>query len=108
MPAVLREHVPSMLGMGLLLAACGHDLTPAQPRAAKLAFLVEPTRTEGTVPIKPGPQVIILDQFGDTVPDATNTVTVALGANPSGATLTGRSEERRVGKECRSRRAREH
>src|SRR5437762_7605129 len=57
---------------------------------------------------KPGPQVIILDQFGDTVPDATNTVTVALGANPSGATLTGRSEERRVGKECRSRRAREH
>ena len=89
MPAVLREHVPSMLGMGLLLAACGHDLTPAQPRAAKLAFLVEPTRTEGTVPIKPGPQVIILDQFGDTVPDATNTVTVALGANPSGATLTG-------------------
>src|SRR5436309_2831529 len=89
MPAVLREHVPSMLGMGLLLAACGHDLTPAQPRAAKLAFLVEPTRTEGTVPIKPGPQVIILDQFGDTVRDATNTVTVALGANPSGATLTG-------------------
>jgi len=89
MPAVLREHVPSMLGVGLLLAACGHDLTPAQPRAAKLAFLVEPTRTEGTVPIKPGPQVIILDQFGDTVRDATNTVTVALGANPSGATLTG-------------------
>src|SRR5438067_174911 len=89
MPAVLREHVPSMLGVGLLLAACGHDLTPAQPRAAKLAFLVEPTRTEGTVPIKPGPQVIILDQFGDTVRDATNTVTVALSANPSGATLTG-------------------
>src|SRR5205823_1963938 len=94
MPAVLREHVPSMLGMGLLLAACGHDLTPAQPRAAKLAFLVEPTRTEGTVPIKPGPQVIILDQFGDFVPDATNTVTVALGANPSGATLTGTTDRK--------------
>jgi alpha-tubulin suppressor-like RCC1 family protein len=73
-----------------IVLSCGDEpISPTPSRAAGLGFRVEPSRTEGTVSIRPAPQVAILDQFGDTVSDATNTVTVALEGNANGATLSG-------------------
>lgn len=80
-----------LLFLAGVLPSCGSKVTGPLPgaRATKLAFVVEPGRAEGTVPIKPAPRVEVLDQFGNRITDATTTVTLALGANPSGATLTG-------------------
>src|SRR5207253_6904320 len=56
--------------------------------------------------ISPAVQLSALDPAGNLVPTFTGSVTVALGNNPGGSTLSGtttvaavRSEERRVGKE---------
>jgi len=77
---------------------CGDGDGPTQGHSAtRLAFTVQPTRTEGAQPITPAIEVTILDVFGDIVPTATNTVTVALGTNPNGATLFGTLTANAVG-----------
>src|SRR5207244_12949888 len=65
--------------------------------AARPASTVQPTRPEGAQPITPAIEATILDVFGDIVPTATNTVTVALGTNPNGATLFGTLTANAVG-----------
>ncbi len=57
--------------------------------AVQLAFTVEPTMPEAGASITPAVQVAILDALGSTVADATDAVTVAIGANPSTGTLSG-------------------
>jgi hypothetical protein len=63
------------------------DIIPAAP--AQLAFSVGPSTTGAGVPIVPPPQVAVEDAFGNVVPTASNTVTMDIGTNPGGATLSG-------------------
>ncbi|WP_224247027.1 S8 family serine peptidase [Hyalangium gracile] len=63
------------------------DIAPAA--AAKLAFSAQPSNTAAGATIAPAVKVSILDAFGNLVPSATSSVTLALEANPSGGTLSG-------------------
>ena len=65
--------------------------------ATQLAFAVPPTETHANQPMVPAVRVAIKDQFGNTVRSATDPVTVALGANPGGATLSGTTTVNAVG-----------
>jgi alpha-tubulin suppressor-like RCC1 family protein len=74
------------------LLSCTREKTtesPPVPQATRLAFVVEPGRTEAGVAISPAPRVAIQDQFGHTYQTGTTAITVTLGANPAGATLIG-------------------
>src|SRR2546426_776837 len=74
----------------LVIVACGGDEGPTQPAAAtKLVFTVSPTNAAGAQSITPAVQVAVQDASGNTVTNATHTVTVALGANPGAGTLSG-------------------
>ncbi len=72
---------------------CGTDAGdgPSAPDRAptKLTFLVQPSRTEGTVRMAPAPQIAIQDASGSTIAAANGEVTIALAENPNGAMLTG-------------------
>ncbi|MBI4501332.1 MAG: hypothetical protein HY700_09245 [Gemmatimonadetes bacterium] len=57
--------------------------------AAKLAFTVQPTNTVSGAAITPAVQVVVQDAAGNTVTTATNSITLAIGANPAGGTLSG-------------------
>src|SRR5205823_14421564 len=70
-------------------AACGGE-GPTQPAAAtQLTFTVPPSNTVAGASIAPAVHVTARDRSGNTATQFTGTVTVALGANPSGGTLTG-------------------
>ncbi|HEX8384538.1 MAG TPA: cadherin-like domain-containing protein, partial [Rubricoccaceae bacterium] len=56
---------------------------------AQLAFTVQPSNVVAGAAISPAVQVTILDGFGNVVTGATDNVTVAIGTNPSGGTLSG-------------------
>ncbi len=57
--------------------------------ADRLAFIVQPTSATVGNTITPAVQVEIRDQFGNRVSEAGNPVTLGIGANPGGGTLTG-------------------
>jgi len=57
--------------------------------AAKLAFTRQPTNASSGVPLSPAVEVTVLDTYGNKVANATHAVTVAMGANATGATLAG-------------------
>ncbi|HXY19728.1 MAG TPA: hypothetical protein VEH83_06990, partial [Gemmatimonadales bacterium] len=57
--------------------------------AKKLAFLVQPPAGIVGGALAPPVQVVAQDSFGNTATTFAGSVTVALGANPGGATLTG-------------------
>lgn len=57
--------------------------------AAKLAFLVQPSSTNGGATISPAVQVEVQDGGGNRVTAATNSITLAFGANPKNGTLSG-------------------
>ncbi|HTT67876.1 MAG TPA: hypothetical protein VMF70_07605, partial [Gemmatimonadales bacterium] len=61
--------------------------TAAAPSA--LAFTVPPTTATAGGAMTPALQVTVQDSMGNTVTTATNNVTVAIGSNPAGGTLTG-------------------
>lgn len=63
------------------------DIAPAAP--ARLDFSVEPSLVNVGDTIRPSPVVVASDAFGNLVPSFTGSVTVALLANPGGATLSG-------------------
>ncbi len=71
------------------------SITPAA--AAQLGFTVQPTATEGNQPIAPAIEVTIRDAFGNTVTTAMDAVTVAIGTNPGGGTLSGTKTVSAVG-----------
>jgi hypothetical protein len=87
-------------GNGYTLTASGSGLTAATSSVfniivsigppAKLAFTVEPTNAVAGASIAPTVQVSIEDSNGNTVPTATNTVTLSFATTPSGgAVLSG-------------------
>src|SRR5207247_2590516 len=58
--------------------------------ASNVTFVVQPpASTTAGATLTPAVQVEIRDQFNNRVTNATNGVTLAIGTNPSGATLTG-------------------
>ncbi len=64
------------------------NVTPGLP--FQLQYLVQPSDTGAGDAIKPPVQVSVLDRFGNLVTvDNTDVVTIALGANPGGSTLSG-------------------
>ncbi len=62
-------------------------ISAAEP--TRLTFLAQPVTTENTFPIAPAVLVAVQDAFANRVMTATNAVTIALGSNPSGGTLSG-------------------
>jgi uncharacterized repeat protein (TIGR01451 family) len=84
-------------GIGYTLTASASGLTGATSAsfnitagsASKLGFIVQPSNTNGGATISPAVQVAVQDTFGNTVTTATNSVTLAIGTNPSGGTLSG-------------------
>src|SRR5258708_7367898 len=72
------------------LGACATSApTGTTSVATKLAFTEQPGATAAGADIAPALQVTIQDASGNTVTSATTRVTVALGTNPSGASLFG-------------------
>jgi hypothetical protein len=83
-------------GIGYTLTATAEGLTAAGSNAftvigppAQLAFTGQPSSEIAGVAITPSVQVTVRDAAGSTVPDATTSVTVAIGTNPGGGTLSG-------------------
>ncbi|MBI5528600.1 MAG: Ig-like domain-containing protein [Deltaproteobacteria bacterium] len=74
---------------GTLSEAVSATFNVAAGAAAKLGFLSWFPQTAAGDPISPPVRVAVQDALGNTVPDATDAVTVALGANPAGGTLSG-------------------
>jgi Pro-kumamolisin, activation domain/Bacterial Ig-like domain (group 3) len=86
----------SAAGTGYTLNASAAGLTPAVSAAFnvilpanKLAFLGQPTSTNTGASIVPSVQVAVEDTNGSVVPGATNTITIAIGNNPSAGILGG-------------------
>src|SRR5207244_3389419 len=63
------------------------DIIPGT--ATQLAFTLQPSNTVAGAAISPAVQVTALDPAGNPVPSFTGSVTVALGSNPGGSTLSG-------------------
>ncbi len=59
------------------------------PAPDVLVFSVQPRSTTAGVPLSPAPAVKAFDPFGNALSDFAGPVTVSLGANPGGATLSG-------------------
>ncbi|MHB8877757.1 MAG: beta strand repeat-containing protein, partial [Myxococcaceae bacterium] len=83
-------------GSGYALAASSSGLTGATSNGfnvlpgapARLSFVTQPSNTAAGVAVSPAVEVGVLDGYGNLTP-STATVTLALGANAGGATLTG-------------------
>src|SRR5437867_3830335 len=79
---------PTAAAAGLPAAtSAAFNVTPGT--AAKLVFTVQPSNTAAGAAITPAVQVTAQDAQGNTASGFTGTVTVALGANPVGGTLSG-------------------
>ena len=57
--------------------------------ASKLVFTVQPSDVPVEVAISPAIKVSVQDTLGNLVTDATTSVTLAIGTNPAGGTLSG-------------------
>ena len=56
---------------------------------SKVLFAAQPTGLVAGAPLEGPPAAYLADAFGNIQPDATGSVTLALGANPGGGTLSG-------------------
>ena len=66
----------------------GFDVAPG-PAPVGLEFVSQPGNSAAGVAISPAVTVRVVDASGNTVLDASGPVTLALGANPGGGTLSG-------------------
>lgn len=73
----------------LLVSACSGDGSGPPQEAAELAFTAQPSASTPGQVITPPVQVSVQDASGNSVTSGVNIVTLALGFNPSGATLSG-------------------
>lgn len=88
-PALLA----AVLSLSPLVASCGGDSTAP---IVTLAFITQPTATMAGHTIPPV-QVQIRDADGAILPGATDSVTIAIGTNPSSGTLGGTTTVRAIG-----------
>ncbi len=73
------------------------SVTVSAAAATHLAFGVQPASTVAGVAISPAVTVQVLDQFNNLVTTDTSNVTVAIGTNPGGGTLSGTATVAAVG-----------
>ncbi len=59
------------------------------PPATKLTFTTQPSSANAGAAISPAVQVAVQDANGNTVTSANNSITLAIGTNPGGGTLSG-------------------
>ena len=83
----LRSRTRRALLYVALLAACRSDTTG--PGATQLVFNAQPSSVTAGVTITPPVKVTALDANGNTVTRFTGSVTIVIGTNPSGGTLSG-------------------
>lgn len=83
----IRFHILGSLCFILSLTGC--ELLSPNPKPAALVFSVEPAGVAGGVPFATQPAVRIQDADGHDITGGSYAVTIALGANPGGATLAG-------------------
>ena len=84
-------------GIGYTLSASATNLTSATSSAfnvtagtaSKLVFSAQPTNVSAGASITPAVTVSIEDALGNLVTTATNPITIAIGTNPAGGTLSG-------------------
>jgi len=69
------------------ITSVAFDIIPAP--ATQLAFTVQPSTTTAGAPITPAVKVTAQDALGNPVPGFSGSVTVAIGINPTGGTLSG-------------------
>ena len=84
----LRFDAPSLTGV------TGATFPIAAGTPVALAFLVPPVTTAAGASI-PSPQVEVRDGAGNRVTTATTAITVGIGSNPGGSTLTGTATQAR-------------
>src|SRR6185369_12571340 len=72
-----------------LTGATSAAFTISHAAASKLVFSVQPTSATAGVALSPAVQVTVQDAFGNTATSSTASITVAIGTNPGGGTLTG-------------------
>lgn len=79
-----------------LLAGCGGSGTvtpppppPPPPPAVRARFVIEPSGAEAQVALTPAVRVVAEDAAGAPVTTESYQVAISLGANPTGATLSG-------------------
>jgi alpha-tubulin suppressor-like RCC1 family protein len=75
----------------ITLGGCAAHEAPVQPVsvAAQLVFAAQPSSVQAGAVISPPVQVTVEDANGHTVTNATTAVTVAIGTNAGGGTLSG-------------------
>ncbi|CAN5547219.1 hypothetical protein BH10ACI3_BH10ACI3_16850 [soil metagenome] len=79
--------IASSFGSPVLINATSDPFNLSGP--TQLAFSVQPTSTFPGAPIAPDVKVEVRDQNGVVFTNATNAITLAIGNNPSGGTLSG-------------------
>lgn len=90
----MRHGVWAAVFVGVMLSGCAgkHDGT-TEPNgngvATRLAFTVQPSNGIAGAANSPAVQVTVEDVHGNTVSSATNSITLAIGTNPAGGTLSG-------------------
>jgi hypothetical protein len=75
-----------------LASATSATFNIASSTTARLVFSVQPSTTAAGASLAPAVQVAVQDASGNVVASATALITVALGTNPGGATLTGTAQ----------------
>ncbi|MFE8599136.1 S8 family serine peptidase [Archangium violaceum] len=76
------------------LLSAPFDITPGE--VTGLAFVTGPARTVAGAAISPALQVALLDAHGNRVTSASRAITLSLGANPAGGTLSGAATQSTV------------
>src|SRR5438046_1665654 len=71
------------------------DIVPST--ATRLVFTVEPSTATAGAAVTPAPQITAQDATGNVVPGSPGNVTVAIGTNPAGGTLSGTTTVAAVG-----------
>ena len=92
------------VGNGYTLSATSSGLTTATSiafnvtagAATQLVFTVQPTNTSAGATITPSVQVSVEDAGGNVVTSSSVAVTLAIGTNPSGGTLSGTATQNAV------------
>jgi hypothetical protein len=84
-------------GVGYTLRAVANPLTAATSggfdvvagAATRLAFVVQPSNTRVGSLITPAVELAVQDEYGNATPGTADEITLSLGNNPSGGTLSG-------------------
>jgi plastocyanin len=86
----LRRRAPIAIPLFLLLSSCGGGgSTGPNPTSNKLAFTAQPSGTSVGGVVTPAVQVAVQNSSGVTVTSSTDPITIVLGSNPGGGTLSG-------------------